>query len=193
MNGVKFILLGNSSVGKTSIMLSFTGKPVRVTHISTIGIDMDKRVFEYQGQEVEVTVWDTAGQEKYKNSLPKDLFNRLNGVLLVYDVTNRKSFNAVSSWVNIIEEKAPEGTSIVLVGNKIDKSNHQVTEEEGKELGKSFQAPFVLTSAKEGINVEAAFAELIKATLVKNPNLFDRREERGVAIAPDRKRSKICC
>jgi small GTP-binding protein len=193
MNGVKFILLGNSSVGKTSIMLSFTGKPVRVTHISTIGIDMDKRLFEYQGQEIEVTVWDTAGQEKYKNSLPRDLFNRLNGVLLVYDVTNRKSFNAVSSWVKIIEEKAPEGTSIVLVGNKIDKSNHQVTEEEGKELGRSFQAPFVLTSAKEGINVEAAFTELIKEVLVKNPNLFEHRQERGVAIVPDRKKNKICC
>lgn len=193
MNGVKFILLGNSSVGKTSIMLSFTGKPVRVTHISTIGIDMDRRLFEYQGQEIEVTVWDTAGQEKYKNSLPKDLFNRLNGVLLVYDVTNRKTFNAVSSWVKIIEEKAPEKTSIVLVGNKIDKSNHQVTEEEGKELARSFQAPFVLTSAKEGINVEAAFTELIKEALVKNPNLFEHRQERGVAIVPDRKKNKICC
>ena len=194
MNGVKFILLGNSAVGKTSIMLSFTGKPVRVTHISTIGIDMDKRIFEYQGEDIEVKVWDTAGQEKYQNSLPMDLFKRLNGVLLVYDVTNRKSFDAVSSWVQVIEEKAPVNTSIVLIGNKIDKANHQVTEDEGKELAKSFSAPFLLTSAKEGINVEAAFAELIKETLVKNPNLFENTQDRGMVIGKvDEKKKRLCC
>jgi small GTP-binding protein len=194
MNGVKFILLGNSAVGKTSIMLSFTGKPIRMTHISTIGIDMDKRIFEYQGEDIEVKVWDTAGQEKYQNSLPMELFKRLNGVLLVYDVTNRKSFDAVSSWVQVIEEKAPDNTSIVLVGNKIDKPNHQVTEEEGRLLANSFQAPFLTTSAKEGINVEAAFHELIKETLVKNPNLFENKQDRGLVIGKDdESRRRICC
>ena len=94
---VKFILLGDGNVGKTCLMLSFTGKAFRVSHINTIGIDMEKKIVDFDGSALQVTIWDTAGQERYRNSIPKNIFKRLNGALLVFDVTNRRSFNSMNS------------------------------------------------------------------------------------------------
>lgn len=194
MDGVKFILLGNGSVGKTSLMLSFTGKPIRVTHIKTIGIDMDKRTFKFQGKDIEVKIWDTAGQERYRNSLPKDLFNRLNGVLLVYDITNRKTFEAVSDWIKLIEENAAENTAIILVGNKVDKDKVEVSEEEGTEFSKSCGMPFILTSAATGLNVEKAFEELLKVAVSKNPRILEEKGAgKGKKLNKTGGKKFLCC
>lgn len=192
MEGVKFILLGDGSVGKTCLMLNFTGRPIRATHIKTIGIDMDKRVFDYEGRDIEVKIWDTAGQERYKNSLPKDLFHRLNGALLVYDVTKRKSFNSVANWMKLIEENAPSETAVILVANKID-LKFEVSEEEGKELANKFSIPFIMTSAREGVNVEAAFKELLKNAIIKNPKILENNKNSVYGLDTRKTKKKSCC
>jgi small GTP-binding protein len=193
MDSVKFILLGNGTVGKTCMMLSFTGKPIRATHIKTIGIDMDKRKFYFQDREVEVKVWDTAGQEMYRNSLPKDLFNRLNGILLVYDVCNRASFESVGAWMKLIGERAPENTAVVLVGNKIDKENHQVKEKEGQDLADQFMIPFITTSAKQGQNVESAFTILLQEAVSKNPLLLSKKPDSFITVTQSERKKFLCC
>lgn len=190
--GVKFILLGDGSVGKTCLMLNFTGKPIRVNHIKTIGIDMDKRLFKYDGKEIQVTIWDTAGQERYRNSIPKNIFNRLNGALLVYDVTNRKTFNSVSAWMKLIKENAPENTSVILVANKVDKPM-VVSEEEGLALAQTFGIPFIKTSAIEGINVEKAFEILLKNTIEKDPKMFEIEIAQGHILENGVSEKRICC
>ena len=169
---VKFILLGDGNVGKTCLMLSFTGKAFRVSHINTIGIDMEKKIVDFDGSALQVTIWDTAGQERYRNSIPKNIFKRLNGALLVFDVTNRRSFNSMNSWIKLIEENAPQNTALILVGNKIDREI-VVAESEGRTLANSFAIPFVMTSAKNGTNVEQAFSLLLKLTQEKNPVIFE--------------------
>ena len=193
MDSVKFILLGNGTVGKTCMMLSFTGKPIRATHIKTIGIDMDKRHFIYQNREVEVKVWDTAGQEMYRNSLPKDLFNRLNGILLVYDVCNRESFDSVSAWMKLIEERAPANTAVILVGNKIDKENQQIKEKEGRDLADHYSIPFMLTSAKQGQNVEAAFTLLLQEAVKNNPTILSPKHESVITVQKNDRKRFPCC
>ena len=190
--GVKFILLGDGSVGKTCLMLKFTGKSIRVNHIKTIGIDMDKRLFNYEGKDLLVTIWDTAGQERYRNSIPKNIFNRLNGALLVYDVTNRKTFNSVSAWMKVIEENAPQNTAIILVANKVDKEM-VVTETEGRALADSFCIPFIMTSAIEGTNVEEAFRQLLNFTVKKNKNLFENNDTQGQTLDEGASKSNTCC
>jgi small GTP-binding protein len=192
MEGVKFILLGDGSVGKTCLMLSFTGKSFRVAHIKTIGIDMDKRNFNFQGKELEVKIWDTAGQERYRNSLPKDLFHRLNGALLVYDVTQRKTFNSVSSWMKLIEENAPPNTAVILVANKVDKEI-DVSEAEGRALADKFSIPFIMTSAKTGQNVEKAFEDLLSVTVRKNPKIMEENNQNNQILEPAPKRKYFCC
>ena len=189
--GVKFILLGDGSVGKTCLMLKFTGKPIRVNHIKTIGIDMDKRIFRFEDRDMQVTIWDTAGQERYRNSIPKNIFNRLNGALLVYDVTNRKTFNSVSEWMKLIEENAPQNTSVILVANKIDKPL-VVSEAEGRALASTFGIPFIMTSAIEGTNVEEAFKVLLKCTIEKDPKLFEM-EHQGHSLDKDTSNKRLCC
>lgn len=192
MESVKFILLGNGAVGKTCMMLSFTGKPIRATHIKTLGIDMDKRRFIFQNREVEVKVWDTAGQEMYRNSLPKDLFNRLNGILLVYDVCNRSSFDSVSLWMKLIKDRAPANTGVILVGNKIDKQNPEIKEKEGRDLAEHYSIPFITTSAKQGQNVEEAFTLLLQESLKVNPTLLSPSLNSSITVHKSAKK-KSCC
>lgn len=192
MEGVKFILLGDGNVGKTCLMLSFAGKSIRANHIKTIGIDMEKRIFNYEGNDIEVKIWDTAGQERYRNSLPKDLFHRLNGILLVYDVTRRKSFTSVNSWMNLIKENASANTAAILIGNKAD-NDMEITEAEGKSLADSYSIPFILTSAKNGLNVEQAFSTLLQITIEKDPNIILGRNDHGKKLEKLQKKKGACC
>ncbi|CAG9319491.1 unnamed protein product [Blepharisma stoltei] len=189
---VRFILLGNGSVGKTCIMLRFTKKPIRVSHIKTIGIDVEKRNFQYQGKNIEIKIWDTAGQERYRNALPRDLFHRLNGALLVYDVTQRDTFAAVQSWMKLIEDNAPENTAIILVANKIDEQ-FIVAESEGRALAESYRIPFIMTSAKTGENIELAFEELLKVAIEKNPKLLEKNKEGETLTEKAASPIKRCC
>lgn len=189
---LKFILLGDGSVGKSCIMLNFVGKSFRPTHINTIGIDKEQRDFEYEGKIVPVVVWDTAGQEKYRGALPKQLFKRIHGVLLVYDINNHSTFNSVSSWMELIKADAPEDTAIVLVANKID-LEYRVSESEGRDLARLYRIPFIMTSAKQGLNIEGAFCELMKLVLTKNPSILSTLKSSTIDLDDKPRNNKNCC
>ncbi|OMJ69518.1 hypothetical protein SteCoe_32748 [Stentor coeruleus] len=173
-------------------MLNFVGKSFRPTHINTIGIDKEQRDFDYEGKIVPVVVWDTAGQEKYRGALPKQLFKRIHGVLLVYDINNHSTFNSVSSWMELIKADAPEDTAIVLVANKID-LEYRVSESEGRDLSKLYRIPFIMTSAKEGLNIEVAFRELMKAVLTKNPGILSTLKSSTIDLDDKPRDNKNCC
>ena len=157
MEGVKFILLGDGNVGKTCLMLSFAGKSIRANHIKTIGIDMEKRIFNYEGNDIEVKIWDTAGQERYR-AITSAYYRGAVGALLVYDVCKYSSFENVEKWLKELRDHADSQTVVLMTGNKADlKHLRAVNTEEAALFAQKNNLGFLETSALEGINVEKAF------------------------------------
>ena len=165
MNGqgaLSFILIGDSTVGKTCFLKRYTDNTFQDAYLSTIGFDFKfKEVILKSGKKVKSQLWDTAGQERFR-TIAKSYYKGAHGILLMYDVTNRKSFDNIKKWLNQITEDASNKISILLVANKIDCENRIVSKEEGEALAKSNNLPIFEASAKENINVEESFIFLIE-------------------------------
>ena len=159
----KILLLGDWSVGKTCFLMRYMDNTFNDIHLSTIGIDYK---FKYltldNGQPLKIQIWDTAGQERYK-SITKSYLKGANGIIIVYDVTNQKSFEGVQNWVKQIKEKVSSRVCVALAANKIDKNEErEVSTEEGETFGKENDFPYYETSAKDGIGINECFNNMIK-------------------------------
>jgi len=158
---MKLLILGDSGVGKTCLLLRFADDSYSDSFISTIGIDFKHRTIELDGRKIKLQIWDTAGQERYR-TITAAYYRSAQGILMCYDVTDDKSFNNISNWVQNINQHASVQVNKVLIGNKCDSDKRQVTTEKGKALAAEYGIPFFETSAKAGINVEEAFIELVR-------------------------------
>ncbi|CAD8087550.1 unnamed protein product [Paramecium sonneborni] len=167
----KILLIGNSAVGKSSLLLRFADNVFNESFLPTIGVDFKIRTFDLNGKTVKLQIWDTAGQERFK-TITNSYYKGAHGIILVYDVTDKQSFKDVENWLAEVEKYANENVVRVLVGNKVDlESKREVTFEEGKELADSLNIRFIETSAKNSSNVEKAFITLaneIKAKVAKS-------------------------
>jgi len=184
---LKFIVIGDSSVGKSNLLLQFTDKRFEHTHDVTIGIEFGSKIISYDNTIYNIQVWDTAGQETYK-ALTKSYYRGAIGCLLVYDITNRDSFNDVSTWLSDIKESNPDNTNIILIGNKIDLEEYRtVSYEEGKKFADDNKIEFMETSAKTGANVYNSFINMIKHidTKIKNGDINLKDKHTGVVITGD--------
>ena len=154
----KVLLLGDWSVGKTCLLMRYMENTFTEIHLSTIGIDSKIKIVNLkEGLEAKIQIWDTAGQERYK-TISKSYIKGANGILLVYDVTQRDSFEGIKNWVKQIKDLVSSRVNVVLIGNKIDLVNQrEVKTEEGEQLGKEFNYQFFETTAKDGININEAF------------------------------------
>ncbi len=157
----KVLLLGDSTVGKTCVLLKYTDKIFQETHMMTIGLDYRLKVMQLQsGKEVKLQIWDTAGQDRFR-SITKNYYKGSHGIILIYDVTSLKTFENVKSWVSQIHEEISDKVVIYLVANKIDMDDlRKVTKEEGKKLAEELDVPFVETSAKTGENIDYIFSDI---------------------------------
>ena len=157
----KVLLLGDSTVGKTCVLLKYTDKIYQETHMMTIGLDYRLKVMQLQsGKEVKLQIWDTAGQDRFR-SITKNYYKGSHGIILIYDVTSLKTFENVKSWVSQIHEEISDKVVIYLVANKIDMDDlRKVTKEEGKKLAEELDVPFVETSAKTGENIDYIFSDI---------------------------------
>jgi len=156
----KLLVIGDSGVGKSWLLVRFTEGFFKDDYATTIGVDFKVKTLEQDGRKVKLQIWDTAGQERFR-TIVSSYFRGAHGVLIVYDVTNRKSFNNVKCWLEEIHKYAPEDVNRLLVGTKSDLSlERAVSYDEGKELAESLVIPFIETSAKNADNVEAAFLTL---------------------------------
>lgn len=166
---LKLLLLGNSTVGKTSLMLRFCEQTFSLNFSPTIGVDYKFKTVDMDGRRVKLQIWDTAGQERFK-AITQRYYRMAAGILLVYDVTDRASFTNVQNWVESIEAntRPEDNCQFVLVGNKIDCSaERMVSTEEGQALACEYSCDFFECSAATGDNVESAFLKLARLTMAE--------------------------
>ncbi|XP_045483348.1 ras-related protein Rab-8A isoform X2 [Harmonia axyridis] len=166
----KLLLIGDSGVGKTCVLFRFSEDAYNTTFISTIGIDFKIRTIELDGKKIKLQIWDTAGQERFR-TITTAYYRGAMGIMLVYDITNEKSFENIKNWIRNIEENASADVEKMLLGNKCElEEKRQVSKERGEQLAVEYGIKFIETSAKASIRVEEAFYTLardIKAKMEK--------------------------
>ena len=193
---IKIVIIGDTGVGKTNFIFQFAdGKFVEI-HMATVGFDFKSRIIKLPKSQksVKLQVWDTAGQERYM-SLNKNLFQKVQGIILMYDLTKRESFENITNWLNIVNQNVTNKTT-VLIGNKLDLAENQrkVTEEEGKKFAKDNHLLFFEGSASTGENVEEIFA--VMAEKIYN-NLMGDNDTSMNSVQLNKKKGKDkksgCC
>lgn len=157
---MKLLLVGDSGVGKLCLLLRFVEDKFNPSFITTIGIDFKIRTIESKGKKIKLQVWDTAGQERFR-TITTAYYRGAMGIVLIYDVTDLRSFENVETWFQTVTQHANEDAQIFLVGNKCDDDDsRQVSTEEGQELAAKLNVPFLEASAKSNHNVDSIFYEL---------------------------------
>ncbi|KAF3777864.1 Ras-related protein, partial [Nymphaea thermarum] len=153
----KLLLIGDSSVGKSCLLLRFADDSYVDSYISTIGVDFKIRTVELDGKTIKLQIWDTAGQERFR-TITSSYYRGAHGIIIVYDVTEQESFNNVKQWLNEIDRYASDSVCKLLVGNKCDLVDNKVVDTStAKAFADELGIPFLETSAKDSINVEQAF------------------------------------
>ena len=171
----KIVLIGDTSVGKTNILSKYLTDEFDPESKATVGVEFGTKNFKIENNIVKVQIWDTAGQERYR-SITNAYYKGAKGALLVYDITNKKSFDNLDKWISDLKINGDEKISIVLLGNKSDlESQRVITTEEGKNKAELFKFAFMETSALNGSNIEKAFDELIKEVYKDNHELFEKQ------------------
>ncbi len=189
-NLIHFMLLGDTCVGKTCLIQNFVKEKFDINSISTIGHDFKTKNIEInkngEKKSFKLKIWDTAGQERFR-SIQKHYYNKVDGILFIYDITNKTSFDIIEQWYNEVKNYN-DNIIGVLIGNKTDlEDNKTVTTEQGKELAKKLNFPFYECNSVDGENVHEAFESLVKMILEeKNKN---KNKETDTALKIEDKRS----
>merc|ERR1711934_713226 len=159
---IKLLLIGDSGVGKSCLLCRYSDDVFNNKFITTIGIDFKIRTIELDGKKIKLQIWDTAGQERFR-TITQAYYRGAMGILLVYDVTDDKSFQNIRAWMRNIEQHANNEVVKVLLGNKCDMDmKRAVDSAKGEALAREYDIEFFETSAKEKINVDAAFTRMAK-------------------------------
>ena len=164
----KVLLLGNSDVGKSSLLLRYVDSVWNDAFVPTIGVDFKVKTLTINEKKVKMQIWDTAGQERFR-TVVSTYFRGAHGILLLYDVTNRDSFKNLESWLIEIEKNAKEKVLKILIGNKCDLTDdREIQSDEGKAFALRNGMEFMETSAKMNTNVTEAFETLGKLMIEFN-------------------------
>ena len=178
---LKLLTLGESQVGKSSILFRYSDNKFLLTKAATIGIDMKSKIIKSGTEKIKVSIYDTAGQERFR-SIIKNYYKGANGVLLVYDITKRDTFKKLDFWLEDLKNNSDDidNLFIFLVGNKSDlEEKREVSVEEANEFAKNKKLPYLEVSAKSGKNVKEVFEKTIKGAMIK---LMNKKEENNTEI-----------
>jgi len=189
---LKILLIGNSSVGKSSLLLRFADETWLSEDESsaTIGVDFRVHKMEVKGKRVKLSIWDTAGQERFR-TITSSYYRGAQGIILVYDVSNRETFEALPRWFSELETYVSPSVVKILVGNKLDKEySRAVTEDEGREFAEKMGTLFIEASAKTKVGVQQAFEDLVEK-IIDTPSLWSSAHQQGATAGKNSNGAKI--
>ena len=190
---IKLIILGNSTVGKTSFLDQFINNKFNNYQLTTIGFNiLSKTINLSNGEKIKITFYDTSGQEKYR-SIPINFIRNAQGIVLMYDITEIKSFDNINVWLNTIKNLEGENiVPIILIGNKIDlEDERKISNEKGKEKAKNLKLNFYEISVKDKINIEAPINDLVNQVIKKiNNNENVDNDNKKFELVSDNKKDK---
>uniref|UniRef100_T1JP21 Ras-related protein Rab-35 n=1 Tax=Strigamia maritima TaxID=126957 RepID=T1JP21_STRMM len=191
----KLLIIGDSGVGKSSLLLRFADNTFTGNYITTIGVDFKIRTIEVDGERVKLQIWDTAGQERFR-TITSTYYRGTHGVIVVYDVTSGESFANVKRWLHEIEQNC-EVVNRILVGNKSDDPDRKVVlTEDAQRFADQMGILLFETSAKENINVEEMFNAITKLVLKTKKDQKEKQQHRHddtVHLARTEKKGKRRC
>ena len=187
----KLLVLGDTSVGKTCFLMRFTNNTFQDIYLTTIGMESSFKTIQLDNEKtVKVQIWDTAGQERFR-SLCKNYYKSAHGIALLFDVTNKESFENVKIWVEQINKEAYGRISVILVGNKIDEvEKREVKKEDAENLANELGLSYFEASAKTGENVESCFVALVKKVV---DNYSRGNSVGGTKLHNKSQQKKRCC
>ena len=192
----KVLLIGNSDVGKSSLILRYVDQIWNDVFVPTIGVDFKVKSLQIDNKRVKMQIWDTAGQERFRNVI-SSYFKGAHGILLIYDITARDSFKELENWLGEVERNATPQVLKILIGNKCDlEEQRQITVDEGEAFAARNGMKFIETSAKNNTNVNEAFEALAKI-MVESSNKKNviKVEKKTIKVdkGADLNAKKKCC
>ena len=200
MNGqgaLSFILIGDSTVGKTCFLTRYFKNQFNETFLSTIGIDKEIKHVKVGNDSYKMTLWDTAGQERFK-CLPKKYYQNADGVLLLFDVTNEDTFNNVSNWMKDVKENSNKDgkesdIALYLIGNKIDKPDRVISKETAETQAKSLGMKYFEVSCKINMNIPEVMARMIMECHMRTNHIENCFQLKPTKATTNERRRGGCC
>ncbi|KAI4464719.1 hypothetical protein MML48_3g00012075 [Holotrichia oblita] len=178
---LKILIIGESGVGKSSLLLRFTEDNFDPEQTLTIGVDFKTKRLSVDGNTVKLAIWDTAGQERFRTLTPS-YYRDAQGAILVYDVSNYNTFSKLETWLNELEIYSTKRNIIkMVVGNKIDVEQREVTREQGLQFARRHQTLFIEASAKTRDGVQSAFEELVHK-IIQTPGLWETYRDGNIHV-----------
>ena len=177
---IQLLVIGDSCVGKTSLITRYTNGTFKEEYLATVGLDYYSKIEAINNQTINIKLWDTVGQERYK-ALTQNFFRSAEGVLLTFDVTNIDSFNNLKDWIGSIKTNM-EGKNIflplIIVGNKIDmEDSREINKEDAVKFASDNNYKYFETSAKTGEGVDDAVRDLVNQVMNQGDQLDDQKIE----------------
>ena len=195
---IQIILVGESDVGKTSLIRRYTNNIFNSNHLETIGIEFYNKEEKINNKIIQIKFWDTAGQEIF-HSLTKNFYRKADGIIIVYDITNKESFERVQDWIKSIYDNTDTYKEIqmIIVGNKIDlEEMREITKEDGIKIGKYYEIDFYEASAKNAEGINKFMIKIIRDILnnkVNNRNTINIKNYKNGTYGEDNNTKKCFC
>ena len=194
----KIITLGDTNVGKTSLIMRYTLNEFNTNLFNTIGMDSKIKDIEIDSKKIKIKIWDSAGQERFR-SMQKYYYNKVDGIIFVYDITKKNTLKIIDSWIDEVKENVKGDISFILVGNKTDlEEEREVSIIEGEKFAQKYNYHFLECSAANGIGVYEIFDYLVRDILKKKENQFNDNNSRDNNFTLDNngkesRNKKKCC
>ena len=197
----KLILIGDSSVGKSNILLKYLKGEFNPNSKATVGVEFGTKNVSINNKKIKIQIWDTAGQERYR-SITSAYYKGAKGAFIVYDITRKGTFDNIEKWITDLKTNGDQNIAIVMIGNKSDLDDkREISKDEGLKKSEEFKTAFMETSALNGDNIDKAFEEIIQQIYQNNCSNIEQDKEveidKGVNLNEERgekdKKKKACC